>query len=421
MLRYLPLSGSDRLLQSCRFPVRSSLRACVQAALLFGLILASGPTLRAADQPSESRTVARCGQGWLELINGYPVLHLKGTPYEIGYQHGALLKERIHQNLNSILKGKAEQPIKIGFLKLKPRAAIESIVEIERPYVPEKYFEEMRGLSAASGIPLRDVVAANFIPEMFHCSGFAVMNSATKDGTLYHGRVLDYAIDWGLQDHAIIAVIEPDQGHAYVNVTYAGFVGCVTGMNARSISVGEMGGGGLGHWAGVPMALLVREVLSQSETLDDAIRVFRDNPRTCQYFYVVADGKTNRAVGMEASWNVFQTIEPGQQHPLLPTPVTDAVLLSAGDRYKELVKRAQAQHGEFTADSARDLMCRPVAMKSNLHNVLFEPRSTKFWVANATSDKQPAAEQKYAAFQLSELLQRSPDVAAPSLPYISAR
>ena len=32
-----------------------------------------------------AQTVARCGKGWLELIDGYPVLHLKGTPYEMGY------------------------------------------------------------------------------------------------------------------------------------------------------------------------------------------------------------------------------------------------------------------------------------------------------------------------------------------------
>ena len=44
----------------------------------------------------------------------------------------------------------------------------------------------------------------------------------------------------------------------YMNVTFAGFFGSVTGMNARRVSIGEMGGGGLGQWRGVPMALLVR-------------------------------------------------------------------------------------------------------------------------------------------------------------------
>jgi len=242
------------------------------------------------------------------------------------------------------------------------------------------------------------------------------MNSATKDGTLYHGRVLDYAIDWGLQDHAVIVVAQPNGRIPFVNVTYAGFVGAVTGMNARHVSIGEMGGRGLGFWQGVPMAFLVREVLEKADGLDAAIEIFRDNPRTCQYYYVIADGQTNRAVGLEASWNKFSLINPNKAHPLLPKPVEDCVLLSAGSRYEELVRLAKAGHGTFTAETALRLMDRPVAMKSNLHNVLFEPKTTRFWVANASHDRRPAAEQKYQAFQLSELLKRTPDASSPRLP-----
>jgi hypothetical protein len=263
-------------------------------------------------------------------------------------------------------------------------------------------------LAEGAGVPIEDVQAANFIPELFHCSGFAVMNTATKDGTLYHGRVLDYGVDLRLQDHAVIIVAEPENGIPFVNVTYAGFIGSVTGMNAEHVSIGEMGGGGIGHWEGVPMAFLVRDVLETAGDLDAAVAVFRDNPRTCEYYFVIADGKTNRAVGMEAAWNRFALVQPNSTHERLPKPVVDAVLLSAGDRYDLLVERVQKQHGEFTAETALRLMDRPVAMNSNLHNVLFEPKSTRFWVANASREGQPAAEQKYYAFQLSELLERKP-------------
>ncbi len=368
-------------------------------------------------EPLSAQTVARCGKGWLELIDGYPVLHLKGTPREMGFQHGALLREKVASNMHNILDMKGNETlVEFGPIKVKPRQAIESIIAIQKKYVPQKYFEELEGLAAGSGMKLADVRAGNFIPEMFHCSGFAIANSATKDGTLYHGRVLDYAIDWKLQEHAVLIVAEPDDGIPFVNVSYAGFIGSVTGMNAEHVSVGEMGGGGLGFWSGVPMSFLVREVLEKGKDLDTAIGIFRDNRRTCQYFYVVADGKTNRAVGMEASFGTFSLVKQGESHPLLPNAVNDCVLLSAGDRYKELVRRTQANHGQFTAETARDLMCRPVAMKSNLHNVLFEPKSTKLWVANATADKQPAAEQKYFAFQLSELLTRHPELSSPEIP-----
>lgn len=376
-------------------------------------------TLASLPRETAAQTVARCGKGWLELIDGYPVLHLKGTPYEMGYQHGALLKDHIRQNMDNLLLKRGDQTVQVGFVKVKPRSIIESITAVQQKFVPQKYYDELRGLSAGAELKYADAVAGNFIPELFHCSGFAIMNSATKDGTLYHGRVLDYAIDWELQDHAVVIVAEPQGGIPFVNVTYAGFIGSVTGMNAKSVSVGEMGGRGLGHWAGVPMALLVREVLERGNDLDEAISIFRDTPRTCQYFYVVADGKTNRAVGMEASWDRFQLVQPGEANPLLPTPVPDAVLLSAGDRYKELVRRAQAGHGAFDADSARRLMDCPVAMKSNLHDVLFAPRSTKFWIANASHDKQPAANQKYYAFQLTELLSRTPEMSSPEIPLVA--
>ncbi|QDT53348.1 Acyl-coenzyme A:6-aminopenicillanic acid acyl-transferase [Caulifigura coniformis] len=386
------------------------LRTAVRVACLFALLATSLI-------PAFAQTSARCGQGWLEEVNGLPVLHLKGTPYEMGYQHGALLKEHVRGNLDRILNVEGDKTlVKFGPIEVKPRDAIQSIIEIQKPFVPQKFIEEIAGLAAGAGINPNEARVANFIPEMFHCSGFALMNSATKDGTLYHGRVLDYAIDWGLQDHAVVIVCEPEGAIPFVNVSYAGFVGCVTGMNAEHVSIGEMGGGGLGHWNGVPMAFLVRDALERGKTIEDVLTIYRETPRTCQYFYVVADAKTNKAVGMEASWDVMTVIEPGQADPRLPRPVKDCALLSAGDRYQELVNRVEKGHGEFTPESALRLMDMGVAMKSNLHNVLFEPKSTKFWVSNATSDKKPAAEQPYHAFQLSELLKRKPDMSSPELP-----
>jgi isopenicillin-N N-acyltransferase like protein len=367
---------------------------------------------------ADGQTVARCGQGWLETIDGYPVLHLKGSPYEMGFQHGALLKESVRENMHNILDVQGGTDIKLGPFTVKPRWLMDTIPIVERPYVPDRYLDEMSGLAAGADLKREDIIAGNFVPELFHCSGFAIMNSATTDGTLYHGRVLDYAIRWHLQEHAVLIVAEPEGSIPFVNVSYAGFIGSVTGMNARHVSIGEMGGDGTGHWRGMPMALLVREALEKAGDLDTAIGVFRDHPRTCQYFYVIADGNTNRAVGMEASWNEFRTVQPGEADPLLPKPVTDCVLLSAGKRYEELVERAKAGHGKFDAASALHLMDCPVAMKSNLHDVLFAPASTKLWVANASADCKPAAEQPYHEFQLTELLSRKPDAAAKEIPLV---
>ena len=379
------------------------------------LVLVACATISAR---AETKTVARCGQGFLEEVDGYKVLHLKGSPYAMGYQQGTLLKADIKELVHFLFDVKAkEMKIEVaGLSLLNPKRAIGGIAASQKKYVPARFYEELQGIADGAGMPVQDIIAANFIPEMFHCSGFAISGSATKDGTLYHGRILDYGCDWKLQEHAVLTIAEPTGKIPFANVTYAGFVGSVTGMNAKQVSIGEMGGKGLGHWDGIPMAFLVRMVLEEADTLEKAIAIFRDNPRTCEYYYVIADGKTGKGVGMEASWDTLSVVNMGESHTKLPHAVKDAVVLSAGDRYEALSKRVREGHGTFDAESARHLMDRPVAMKSNLHSVLFETATSKLWIANASKDGEPAATQPYHAFKVSELLTHQAETSAPSFP-----
>lgn len=82
--------------------------------------------------------------------------------------------------------------------------------------------------------------------------------------------------------------------------------------------------------------------------------------------------------------------------------------MSAGERYETLTQRVRESYGQFDAESCLKLMCRPVAMKSNLHSVLFAPDSLDFWVANADCEK-PACDARYTHYNLGELLQERRD------------
>lgn len=354
------------------------------------------------------------GKGRLERIDGYPVLRLRGTPYEMGFQHGTLLKEECLSLIRFLLTVKSDEAsIDVLGRKLGPRDALRLIWALQRRFVPERYVEEMTGLADALGIDPMDVFVANSIPELFHCSGFALLGETTEGGSLLHGRVLDYGTDWKLQEHAVLIVAEPDGRVPFVNVGYSGFVGSVTGMNREGISIGEMGGRGQGRWGGTPMSFLVRRALEEASTLKEAVAVFRDSRRTCEYFYVVASGRENAAVGLDASWGRFGVIGPGDAEERLPTPVPGTVLLSAGSRYRTLadrVRRRLAGGGKFSVKQAIRLMDQPVAMRSNLHNVLMAPALLKLWVANASPEGKPAWTQPYHEFDIRSLL------AAPQTP-----
>jgi len=350
----------------------------------------------------ERRVVAREGNGRLEIVDGTRVLVLKGTPEEMGHQHGVLLKKNVRQLVDHILFG-----VGVGSSFDQGKwvfGEIEAAQARLSPFMDERYLREMDSLASAAGLPREEVRLANYFPELFHCSGFALFGKATVGGRLYHGRILDYLRGMGLEQSAVVMVLQPDRGNAWVNVGYAGFIGSVTAMNEKHVAIGEMGGKGEGHWDGKPMAELVREVMERANTLDEAVEIMRKGPRTCEYYFVISDANSNRAVGIAATADKFETILPGQSHPLLPHAVPDAVLMSAGDRYEELARRVQANYGKLDADGARDLMKRPVCMTSNIHCALFAPDTLDFWVANADSQN-VAAHTRFTHYNLAELLQ----------------
>jgi isopenicillin-N N-acyltransferase-like protein len=349
----------------------------------------------------ERKVVAQSGAGRLEDWDGTRVLFLSGTPEAMGTQHGTLLKPEIQRVMDRVLYG-----VGVGSSFEKGRWFFGEIEQAQarlQPFISERYVREADALAQAAGRDREEVRLANFFPELFHCSGFALQGKATVDGLTYHGRVLDYLRGVGLEENAVVIVSKPDQGNAWVNVSYAGMLGSVTAMNEKQVAIGEMGGRGEGNWDGKPMTYLVREVMEKANTLDEAVAIMKQGPRTCEYYYVISDAKSKRSVGIKATPEIFEVIRPGEPHPQLSEAVADTVLMSAGDRYTELVKRVKSNYGKFTADTARDLMTRPVCMSSNIHSVLFCPDTLDFWVANADSTH-VASEARYTKYNLKELL-----------------
>jgi hypothetical protein len=335
------------------------------------------------------------------------VLH--GTPRQIGEAHGRLLAAEARRCADSVLYlVGAANTVRSG------RWFLDDIRDAYRrleKFIPDSQKEEVEALADASGIGREEAKLANVFPELFHCSGFAVFGKATADGKLYHGRVLDYMTAIGLQDAAAVFVVAREGKVPFANVGYAGFVGSVSGMNARGISLGEMGGRGEGKWDGVPMATLMRRALEECSTLDEVKRLWSESPRTCEYYYVFADGKIPDAVGVSATPEKIEFLKPGEAHPILGEGIPDTVVMSAGDRLKELRRRVTEGHGKFDVETAKGLMCRPVAMTSNLHDVLFVPSDLVLYVANADR-KSPAANRPYVRYDLGAILKEAASTAS---------
>lgn len=353
----------------------------------------------------ERRLIGVEGKGRLERHDGTQVLFLSGTPEEMGRQQGVLLKTEIRRVVDRILYG-----VGVGSSFGKGRwffGEIEEAVRRTGPFVDARAIREMDALAGAAGLEVEEVRLANFFPELFHCSGFALMGKATAGGRMFHGRVLDYLRGVGLEENAVVMVIRPEVGHAWVNLGYAGFIGSVTAMNEKQVAIGEMGGRGEGKWDGKPMAQLMREVMERAGTIDEALAVMRGTARTCEYYYVLSDAKSGRACGVKATPEAVEVVWSGESHPQLSDPVADTVLMSAGDRYKALVAKVKDGYGTFDAAGAMGLMGKPVCMNSNIQSVLFAPDTLDFWVANADGGH-VASECRFTKYNLRALLDGAP-------------
>lgn len=363
-------------------------------------------------EPSQKGKVVPFGE--LRWVEGQRVVLLKGSPEQIGKAHGELLQQESIRCIDSVVYafGTVQTIITGKWFRHELEAAYARL----SPHIPQHHQAETRALASSLGVDENLMQTVNVFPELFHCSGFALFGKATTDGKLVHGRVLDYMTTIGLQDAATTFIVAPTGKIPFANVGYAGFTGSVSGMNLKKISLGEMGGKGEGQWDGVPMATLMRRGLEECSSLEEVKNLWRDNPRTCEYYYVFSDGNNRSAVGVAATPEKLEFVEPGQGHELLGEGIPDAVVLSAGSRLEELRKRVKQGYGKIDVNAAQALMSRPVAMASNLHNVLFVPEDGLLYVANA-SHSQPAAERPYVQLNLSDLLDSisQPNDTAPIL------
>ena len=106
-------------------------------------------------------------------------------------------------------------------------------------HLPAPYAQEIASVAAATGQPVADIFALNMFYEIN--SGCTSIVAAQENGTLVHGRNLDYGIP-GLQNLTADVVFTRDGGaEVYRGTTYVGYVGLLTGMrpHAWSVSIDE--------------------------------------------------------------------------------------------------------------------------------------------------------------------------------------
>ncbi len=336
----------------------------------------------------------------IERPGQFPVVVFAGTPEEMGRQHGNLCRDEIRRSYDCL------RLVAGGYLLMKNEWFYDTILEAQRrsaKNTPERFLVELDAMSAAAGLTSAQGREIGFFPELFHCSGIAARGKATAGGKVVHARVLDYMRDIGLQTAAQVHVFIPDGYLPWISVGFAGFNGTVTAMNSAGLAMGEMGGRGEGNWDGLPMSYLMRRIMEECRTVAEARQMISQTPLTCEYYYVLSD-KSGDMLAVEARAGETPTfLAAGEKHPLLKESFEDIAWITAPSRQPALCERIHQYYGRIDVENMKEIIKRPVAMASNLHDAIFLPQSLDLHFAYADA-KQPACNCAYHHLNLNELL-----------------
>ena len=385
-------------------------------------------------------------------VGGLKVLHVWGSPEEMGRQHGEGLAEEMKAAHERYMVERVtwDQGYSLEYQR--------QCAEAMERHIPEEYIREMRALGEAAGMEYEQILLLHTHADMVHfgkewgkvtdgrqrrqeslCSNFVAFGEATSDGKVYHGRNLDWSTGTGVQEYAVLLIAEPDGGVPFALMSYAGAIGGVTGMNAEGITFGEMTSSTADETLdGLPLFLACRRILDSCRDLEQVEDFVTTYPGTTGWNFMIADGEAGdaRAFEVDAKRRVmFGPNDPAENLPPLSYPIPNAIrrtnhptspevqeaaaarvgidniplarvilpTIDTWHRYAALGKWiAEDHYGKIDERIARAMLqSEPVAGGGNLHSAVFNATDRVLWAANASLEE-PAWSQPYVRIDLNE-------------------
>jgi len=315
-----------------------------------------------------------------------PVVVVGGTPWQMGWRIGRLLKEEIHRFVPVVVENFKKE---LGL----DDAELDRVWSTTAAFTDDRFEQELGGLATGCGLPMRTLQHAHCLPLLmpYSCSSLAAWGAATADGHLYQTRNLDWSLKAGAHHFPAIIVYLPARGHAHALPTFAGIIGANCGLSAAGLALSEMGDSSkeeMPYNVQAPhFTTWFRTLLYDSDSLTEAISLFQDTPQTKRYHFVFGDGRSEKRAVKILSHSpeppprhirIWQDNDPTDE--LAPEVLPQVVYQDEG---RGAFAPLKEKHGTITAETMMDLACRIPIKGGNVLNAVFDATALRLWVAYA--------------------------------------
>jgi len=377
---------------------------------------------------------------WFRKSNsGLYELYVEGKPFERGVINGKLTTELV-QRQEDHFNEQINKMIPSNFYRHFLKYFIGWFNRHLTDNVTEEYKEEIYGVShAASG--KYDYIGSNYqrilnyhaAHDIGHalqsmalvgCTSFGTWGSAT-DSNMIIGRNFDFYVGDKFAEDKIVAFFNPSEGYKFMTVTWGGFIGAVSGMNEKGLTVTiNADKTSLPSASATPVSLVAREILQYAKNTAEALAIASRRKMFVSESFLIGSAADNKAIIIEKTPEQLDVYDPNKKFIVCANHFQGKDLAnsaanreqineSASDyRYKrvmELIDTNGTNTLQKTVDLLRDrrgLHNSDIGLGNEKainqliahHSIVFEPKKLLVWVSTS-----PWQLGQYVAYDLNKV------------------
>jgi hypothetical protein len=257
------------------------------------------------------------------------------------------------------------------------------------------------------------------------CTSFGAWDEYTADSSLLIGRNFDFWVGDKFAENKIVLFCKPTDGHKFAMITWAGMMGCVSGMNDKGLTVTiNAAKSDMPTSSATPISILAREILQHASTIDEAYAIAKTRKTFVSESIMIGSAKDKQTALIEKSPTRLSLLRADHHEQLCTNHYQsdtfkadqkniDNIRTSASEyryeRLQELLKENPKLDYKAMAAILRDQkgkggkdigMGNEKALNQLIshHSVIFEPEKGLMWVST-----QPYQIGQYVCYDLNKV------------------
>jgi isopenicillin-N N-acyltransferase-like protein len=352
-------------------------------------------------------------------------LYVEGRPFEMGVINGKLTRELVVRQEDHFTE-QINKMIPSTFYQHFLKYVIGWFNRKLDKNVSEEYKDEIYGVSASAsddyeyiGSKYQRILNYHAAHDIGHalqsmalvgCTSFGTWNDQSEDSTMIIGRNFDFYVGDKFAEDKIVAFYNPEKGYKLMTVTWGGFVGAVSGMNEKGITITiNAAKTDLPTGSATPVSLVAREILQYAKNIDEAIAITRKRKMFVSESFLVGSAADNKAIVIEKTPDSLGIYNPNQNYIVCANHFQSKGLagLQSNEqqlkesaspyRYKRLMQLLD-QNGKNTVEKTVNIlrdrkgidnadigMGNEKAINQLIahHSIVFEPKKLIVWVSTS--------------------------------------